>query len=342
MVGLAFSPQIGAMVHEQTGLLTPNGQVLLSMGIFWLIFEFAIVAPSPIFHGLVNDVVPQEMIGRFYGLFRAVSLIAGMLFNWYVFGYADQHYTLVLLGVAAVYGFGLMSMCIKVKEGSYPPPPVQEAGESRGFIAATKTYFRECFTKPYYLWVFSAQTLCWVAMMPPNLYNLYFAQSLGITAEQYGKFLTVQFGVSLILSYFLGWLCDRMHPLRVTMASMALIAIGMFVASVFIKDSMTFAMAMVGTGILAGVMFTATASLGQRLYPKVQFAQFYSGFNLIHAGIAILVAPLVGIYLDNTGNHYNHTYFMSGVMSVGALICLFVVHKHWMRYGGNRDYKAPM
>jgi hypothetical protein len=41
------------------------------------------VIANAVFGGLINDVVPPALIGRFFGLFRAVSLLAGIIFNFW-------------------------------------------------------------------------------------------------------------------------------------------------------------------------------------------------------------------------------------------------------------------
>src|SRR5436190_9154045 len=86
MVGLAFSPAMGRALHAALGTDRPSehGMVLIFFGLFWTIFEFATIAANAVFGGLINDVVPRPFLGRFYGLFRALSLIAGMIFNFWL------------------------------------------------------------------------------------------------------------------------------------------------------------------------------------------------------------------------------------------------------------------
>ena len=150
IVGFAFSPMLGKFFAPLLG--TPeNPTILLLLGIFWAVFEFATVISVALFGALVNDVVPEKLLGRFFGLFRAIALLAGILFNYWFLGYAQSHYFWLFLAIAAIYAGGFMLMCLKIKEGEYPPP---EKHDKKGFFNATKIYFSECYSNPYYLLVF--------------------------------------------------------------------------------------------------------------------------------------------------------------------------------------------
>ncbi len=60
---------------------------LLFFSLAWTLFEFAsIVLAGSLIGAFINDVVPHTLLGRFYGLFRALSLIAGMAFNYWWLG----------------------------------------------------------------------------------------------------------------------------------------------------------------------------------------------------------------------------------------------------------------
>ncbi len=145
MCGMAFSPMIGTWLHGRMGWgpETLNLTVILVLGFFWTLLDFATVVATALFGALVNDVVPRALIGRFYGLFRVVSLLAGIIFNSLVIGHAEAYYVPILAGVGLLFGLGITVMCLAVKEGEYPAPRVPVPGEKRGFIIAVKTYARD-------------------------------------------------------------------------------------------------------------------------------------------------------------------------------------------------------
>ena len=156
IVALAFAPAMGRWLHGTLGAHSPglDRSILIFMGLFWMLFEFGTIVANTVFSAFVNDVVPRPVLGRFYGLFRAISLIVGIFFMFSVFGKSDSHYVSIFIGIGLVYGLGFVAMCARVKEGDYPPPPVDDDGPPSSLKAA-KTYLRDCFAKPYYYWVFA-------------------------------------------------------------------------------------------------------------------------------------------------------------------------------------------
>ncbi len=347
MIGLAFTPRMGGALHSWLGAGSPGPEacVLLAFGLFWTVFEVASVVANAVLGGLINDVVPQEVIGRFFGLFRAVSLAAGIVFNFWLMGHAEEYYFWIFIGVGVIYGGGFTLMCLRVKEGVYPPPPPPAAGEGasvlKGFVAGTIAYARECFASRHYLWIFAATTLAMIAFGPVNTFGVFYAKSVGMSMDAYGKYIALTFTVSLIMSFFLGWLADLLHPLRLGIISIALYGVMALWAGFMADDARSFAVAFVAHGVLSGVYFTATASIGQRLYPRAKFAQFASAAGLMAATCFAVLPPLMGRYLDLTGHVYRHTFIAGAGLAFLALAAMLVVHRRFMALGGPKGYVAP-
>ncbi len=148
--GLAFCAPIGAFANKLLGSHSPGDatSVLMTIALFWATFEIATMICNAVFGALVNDVVPQPVLGLFGGAFRALSLIAGVVFNHWLLGKAADHYTWIFIGIATLYGVGFSLMCWKVKEGSYPPP------EPRGAPSVTATLSAVKGLLPRLLWAF--------------------------------------------------------------------------------------------------------------------------------------------------------------------------------------------
>ena len=227
--------------------------------IFWFMLDFGTTLANGIFVALVNDVVPRNFLGRFFGLFRGVSLIAGILFNYFLFGIAEQNFFLIFLGLAVIYAAGFVTVCLKVKEGTYPPvePEEEKAG---GFSAAAKNYFVECFGHPFYRWVILAYVTCGLANIPFNAYTIFYAKSIGVDMDAVGKYLAITYLISLFLSYFLGMLADRFHPIRMGLVSMVLYGIVAICGIFFIRGTVSFAIIMILHGVVTGSYFTLIAS----------------------------------------------------------------------------------
>ncbi|MDR1282772.1 MAG: MFS transporter, partial [Opitutaceae bacterium] len=144
MTGIGLTPILAQQVHRLFPGQSETVIAVVCFGVFWAVFEFAAVAAQPVFNGLVNDVVPKSLLGRFYGLFRAVSLIDGMIFNYWIMGKAPGHFTLILCIIDVFYGTAFMWVCLKVKEGDYPPPaPGPSSSTHTGINGFWRGFFRE-------------------------------------------------------------------------------------------------------------------------------------------------------------------------------------------------------
>lgn len=346
MVGLAFTPVLGQQIHEWLGPASPGlgGAQIMAFSLFWGIFEVASTIANAVFYGLISDVVPDAVIGRFFGLFRAISLIAGIIFNFYIIGKAEQHYVAIFTIIGSFYGVGFLVMCFKVKEGEYPPPPprLENGGLKATILAPIKEYIKECYANPYYLWVFGATTVAMLAAGPVNTFSLFAAKSTGMSVDTYGKYLALTYTISLCLAYILGALADRFHPLRISMIAIALYGVVMLWGGFNINSPGTFAFAFVAHGVLSGTYFTASASLGQRLFPKAKFAQFGSAAGIFGAAFFTILPPLVGAMLDATNHTYRYTFMASGVLGLLGFFGLYIVYRKFLTLGGDKHYVAPL
>jgi MFS family permease len=344
MACLAFSPPLGATLHHSLGPFSPgfDASVLFCFGLSWIVFELATIVASAVYNALINDVVPREVLGRFYGMFRALSLIAGMVFNHWLFAKAETYYVWIFLGLAALYGVGFSLMCFNVKEGEYPTPvPMDRGRDTTGFVHAAKTYFQECFGHSYYLLYFLAMGISWQAFMPINLFGIFYMKALQMNPQVYGDCITLTYFFSLVLAYPLGALVDRFHPLRVSIVVQILYAVTTLLGGLFIQGPTTYAIALIAHGVLSGTWFTTIASVSQRLLPKAEFAQFASGESIFRSFFAFLVGPAVGIFLDHFNHNYRDTYLISFAVNLAGLICCLLLYRRFRALGGPDNYVAP-
>lgn len=345
MFGMAGTVPMAMWLDQLLGLRSPGivSCQLIVFSIFWASFELFQTIAQSVLGGLINDVVPTEVIGRFYGLFRAVSLGAAIIFNFWLIGYAEQHYVVIFLGLGTLFGGGFTLMCLMVKEGEYPPPTPRDTGVTlfRRVVDPVRIYFRECYSHPYYRWVFLASMLGSIAAAPVNSFSVFYAKSLGMDMTQYGRLLAIAFSVSLVSSYFLGWLADKFHPLRLGLWALVSYAVVMLWGGFAATTVNSFSIAFVAHVILSGVFQTGTASLGQRLYPKWQFAQFASAAGLVASLGFLIVPPALGAFLDATGRDYRSTFFLSGGVGVVASAAFVLVLKRFRQLGGDKNYVPP-
>lgn len=342
LLGLAGSPWLGGAVHGALGAHSPGAAncALIFFSAAWTLFEFAsIVLAGSLLGAFINDVVPQALLGRFYGLFRGLSLVAGMIFNYWLLGRAENHPGWLFIGMAVLYGAGFTVMCFKVKEGEYAPPP--DTPGRGGFFAAAKTYFRESFANSYYWWVFGSIMFTWMAFVPFNLFSVYYAKSVNLDMATYGKLFALMYGISLALAYPLGMLVDRTHPLKVSAWLMVAYALATLWGGLYATEAHSFAWALVIQGVISGSWQTTSASLAQRLFPEDRFAQFASAMGIIGGATGIGLPVLVGWFLDRSGHIYRYTLLMNFALSVFALYFTAVLYRKFRALGGPDRYVAP-
>lgn len=369
MVGLGLVPYIANWVHDTFAPSRPLCELLerflgdgaiatrilettrnemfisvLCFGVFWACFEFATIAGQSVFGGLINDVVPQELMGRFFGMFRAISLIDGILFNKVIFGHVTDHFTLILICIALFYGVCFISVCLMVKEGTYPPTLAAPPSSGRilaSFFHEIRSYLRECFGNRYYILVFFLLMTANITFAPVNTFNLPFSKSLQITPQTYGDCVSLTFTISLVMAYPLGWLVDRFHPLQMVLATLFVYCIVALISGLFIRDVSTFIIAFVAHGVISGCFFTSVGSLNHRLYPRTRYAQFASAAGILSSIAGIILTPTVGFVIDYTGQAYRYAYLTSFLLAASALLFGWRVYIRFIRYGGPKNYVAP-
>jgi MFS family permease len=339
MVGLGLSPLISKWVHSHFPGASEATVAVLCFSVFWTAFELATIAGQSVFGGLINDVVPREFLGRFYGLFRAVALIDGIVFNYWLMGMVPHHFTVILVVIGVFYGVAFMIVCLVVKEGEYPPPPVNTEIRASPLRPLT-TYLRECFAHPYYFAVLVMLMFAGLAFAPVNIFTMPYAASLKVDMDVYGKCLALTYAISLLLSFFLGWLADSFHPLRTAMFCLAGYAIVSVWGALYATTATTFLTAWVLHGVLSGCYFTSAASLGQRLFPRSQFAQFSSAAAIVISLGNVFFAPAMGTIIDTSGN-YRYTFLAGCIISLTALAASLYVYGKFKALGGPANYVAP-
>ncbi len=331
MVGIGCCPWIGTQLSNLLGSVSPGIDfcVLSLFCIFWIIFECAVIITLAIFTGLINDVVPHGLLGRFYGCFRIVSLGAGIIFNYWIFKLTETHLFEIFAGVGLLFGGGFVLMCLMVKEGDYPPPQAEEGASSRGFFSNVKVYFVECFSHRYYVWIFAAWMFGFMSFYPFNTFAQWYGDSLGMSKTVFGKLTAISYAISLFLAFIVGWMVDRFSALRVSIAALMLFIPTVILGFVFVRDANSFGVVYVLHTVISGFYWTASAALPMVLFPKLRFAQFASANALLVAISTVFLGFVQGPLLDYSGHNYRLTLLAASVISSVALFSMLIVLRNY-------------
>jgi maltose/moltooligosaccharide transporter len=321
LLGLAASPLLGRLTDDALGAISPGLRNcnLAFFCLFWTVFECATITTCALFTGLVNDVVPQGFLGRFYAVFRVLGLGVGIGFNMFLFALTDRYLSEILVVVGLVFGGALILMCLMVKEGVYPAD-AQHAHP--GSLAVPRAHFMECFAQRTTLWAFAAFMLAGVTFSPFNTFCQYYAGLLGISKGALGTLTAYAYAISIALAFGIGWLVDRFSALRITFITMVLYCLVAAAGFVWLRDAASFRVVYVAHVVISGAYFTAAASLPMALFPRSQFVRYNATNGVICTFASIFVSAIQGPALDWSGHDYRLTLLSAAVFSLLCVGCL--------------------
>ena len=357
LILLGFSRQLGTLLHDLMAGAFPNLSAAgVSIGLLCILivcFRFFELIVNTIFWYLFNDVVPSAFIGRFLGLFRVVGSLVGALFNFFLLRYADSHASMIFFGVAVLYGTGFMLMCLKVKEGKYPPPnPIST--EKPSVSVYVRTFFKECFSHKVFRLVFAYSAAIGMSGAI-NTFTLFMAFSIGLTLDDIGKITGVALIVGMFLMYPMGSLVDRFHPIRIMLVSQIGFCVVVSSQLVFLFYDFPKPIAFWIYAAAAGVAIpitvaNAAASLPMymRLFPHEQFGQFCAANAMCLAVGSMIGGVLSGLFLDGMKSVFpegDYAYRFVPVWNICfmllALLATILAFREWKKLGGDKGYLPP-
>jgi MFS family permease len=115
----------------------------------------------------------------------------------------------------------------------------------------------------------------------------------------------------------------------------------MFEGGFLVHNQAGFIVAFFAHTVISGSLFTAWASLTQRLLPRGNFAVINSAGGILGSITGIFFAPIVGRFLDMTHHDYHYTFFINAELTLATLIAFYAVHRRFMALGGPKNYVAP-
>jgi MFS family permease len=321
LVALGHCALIGQATDRLLGAWSPGADacVLAWFCLFWTMFEGLAVVTLALYGGLVNDIVPRPVLGRFYAGFRIVSLGAGILFNLWVFRLTEHHLREVFMGIGLFFGLACMLMCWRLREGEYGPA-LQDGPGATSWRAMARAYWRECLSDRYFLLVFLALTASELTFSPFNTFSQLYAESLGMDKAGLGQLLATAYALSIGLSSAVGWLVDRFSAASVTVLVMGLYLCVAGAGYFAVHDLGSFSVVYVLHVLVSGAYYTASASLPMVLFPRARFLQFDAAKRLFFSTSNTVLSFLLGPMLDVTGHDYGLTLCFGALLAAGSVV----------------------
>lgn len=330
LVITGFADPIGKWIHTSIApSVSPTTLIIATIAVASVAFQYFHLLVASIYYYLFRDVVPEEFLGRFIGLFRVVSAAGAFIFDRFILGWADTHRATIFLAIGILYCVSFLIMCWRVKEGAYPPPPPRPP--KRNMFLSVKTYFRECFSERKYLFLYAA-AFCYIcAIASQNTFAIFFAQkNLNLSTDAFGDIRSWTWVLALVASVPLGYVCDKVHPIRMTPLGVGIICV------------MTFTAYFVVSGPASFLIFTLLWTSGRTVYeislmpmlaallPADRFGQFCSA-NALCGALGLTVGSYAaGRFLDFTDN-YRLIYLWTAGFTGLSLVFLLLIYAHWRR-----------
>lgn len=281
------------------------------LAVSWTIFEMATIVGNPLFLALINDTVPRPILGRFFGLFRIVSLATGA--GFFALFFRNELVTVfqpLLLAITAIYLGCMLLVCWRVREPSYGPAPQRSVW--RPLQPGDGQWGR----------LFAAVSVGAVAVLPININALNACAQFGADAGDFGGAIALTYAISILLAWPLGWLADRYHPLRVGTAVLLAYALCMLLAWRLVDQRTGFLLALIVHGVLSGCFLTGTVSLLPALLPRERFSQLAAVSASMTALLVVVSTVALGALLDAAGRDYRLLY-LAGALTAGCGVLIW-------------------
>ena len=358
LILMAFSEDMGKALEggrlSRLLHLSPAGTIVAVVAACFVAWRLTDMFVATVYYYLFSDVVPEAMLARFMALFRVVGTLAAIFFNQFVYPYAESHMREIFLGAGVFYLLGYTVMCLKVREGKYPPPPAGME-KDQGVFGIIRVYFRECFFHRFYWYFFLTDALWGLTNACATFMVFLQRDSLGLTLQQLGSIAAVSNAITAALLYFAGMLADRLHPLRFMLWSLVLQGVWSFTALNWLfwnptpHQALILTVALTVVNVPLNVMYLAARfPMIVRLLPKERFGQFAAATAMVVSLVGMASGALAGGFLDLMKWVHNGSDFAYRYIPVWQLVftwattgMLFLLYREWKKRGGMKGFTPP-
>jgi MFS family permease len=225
LVAVGMTDLVVPKIHAALGDIGMSAETMtiVLLGVLLAVFQFFNVVVLATYYYMIADVVPQEVIGKFTAWYKVCGAMGGVIFNKFIFQYADTHQWQIYLGCGLIYLVAFLLMGWRVKEGEYPPPAKLSSDGSA--LSGAAQWLRESFSIRFYQKFYLIGLFYWAAFGAFIFQQMYALNDLGISKAAAGDAFAWAGLITLPLFFVLGPLSDRFHPVR-------MVTIGMFIFGV--------------------------------------------------------------------------------------------------------------
>lgn len=298
LAAIPFYPYLAGLFPNASICGVSLAQILFFFGgVMYFFFSLFIGA---IYFYLIPDVVPVELMGRFYSLFRVSGVLAVIVVNKFIFKHSIAHPQIVFPLIAIIYCVAITAMCLFVKEGDYPDPgklPPRTAWYVR-LGNSVKNYAKECFCEKYYWWFYFVGLAAGLASCVSVFEDFFYKDACNMTVEQIGN-LGMYIGiVSFVSCLAAGYLADKFGAIQTQIAALFLMALLYICGGLFIKDYTSALLWRSPYMFFNAIYSVAAGKVLVEVYPRSRFGQFSSARVMFCSLIVALINYPVGKFSD--------------------------------------------
>jgi maltose/moltooligosaccharide transporter len=359
-VWLSGIPVINGWLH-----LLPIAPVILVFATLVILYRAVQTATNVCFFGLLRDVVPDTHMGRFLALFRVFGAAGTAIVSYWLLGLTETHSKHIFIGIGVLNLVGFSLLCWFVREGEYPPVAPSTAGADAGraarLWAATRTFVRESYRHPVYLWFYFVRICLYGALLGLSHFTIFFPQhELGLNLMTVGAYRTYPLLIWVVIAFPVGWLVDRRGAIDVLRWGLIMITAGYVLTFLFANGPRTFLAGNLLFGVAFWIVMMAQLKLTAEVFHPQRYSQLAGANTVVQSlMIALVISPACGWILDalKGWSHpltmpgvgevvigpYRLVYLMMGACYLLALFGLNRVAHHMRRHTGpDGRYLAPL
>lgn len=324
LVGLAYSRALGLQLWQLAGAAADEQSyyVLACMCLCWTSYSLFTIIGNALFIGLINELVPHAIIGRFFGVLRIVSLAVGVLFFYYCFG---NELTAVaqsiVLGIAGAYLLSFLLVCygiVRLRARGVLAPAAHLPALASGAVPADSD--PDSWT---YSLLFVAIAMGAICVLPANINSYHAIGQFAVDFRSYGRTTAAGYAVSILLAWPIGWLADRYHPVRIGFGAMLVYAVCMLAAWWLVTGPSSYLVWLFVHVVIAGVFLTGTASLLPLTLPRQQFSSLAALSAALTALLTVIFSMLLGYLLGRNGHDYRLVFLAAGLVALAGAGCWY-------------------
>jgi maltose/moltooligosaccharide transporter len=352
LILLGFAEPIARGLHgligEMNPVLTPTAIGITLIMLFAAGFFFFNLYIMQVYQYLIADVIPQEAMGTFLGIFRAIGAVSGFVFFRWVFVHAEAHVWAIYCGCGLLYAIAFFLLVWRVREGEYPPP--DDSAERIGPVMFVRRYARECFGNRFYLKMFSVAFCYWSAYVPFLTFVVFYATqsagldyapSLGVDVAEFGRIKGWTLLPKVIIFLALGPMIDRFHALRVLKVGIILVTLTYLAGFIVVHTPGQFLWWWISNEIAHAVFQLAYLAMFPALLPRDKYGQYFSA-NQLFFSVGLVASPFLCGWLMDVVKDYRYLYIWSGGWGICTTFFVYALYRHWQRLGGDAGYVAPV